>query len=183
MSATIQEHSFNPDDTQLQTIWWIVGYTVFIAVAWNVPILKEVLYPFKIFTVCCGFNVFASKIATVLVGIAMLLTLIYARNALTVLVTVLALGLFGFLWWYHDSIYLRYYILFLGVMSALYSLWDIIEDLITRKVNESDASQYSRICCGGALGPKFWGVIWFFISIVILAGAVALALYFFKSPY
>lgn len=110
------------------------------------------------------------------------MTLFYARNWLAVVITILAIGVFGLLWYLEDSRYLRYYVLFLGVMSSLYSLWDIVDDLIARKVNESDASQYSRLCCSGTFSPKFWGVIWFFISIIILAAAVTGALALFKTP-
>lgn len=31
-------------------------------------------------------------------------------------------------------------------MSALYSVWDIFDDLVSRKVNESDASKFAEIC-------------------------------------
>ena len=31
-------------------------------------------------------------------------------------------------------------------MSAMYSFWDIVEDLVMRKVNESDASKFAEIC-------------------------------------
>lgn len=222
----------------MNTIYWLIGYSVFIAVVWNIPYVNYILWPFKILTVAlhefghafaglltgakivsitldpneggltkmkggnpyitlpagyigslffgsamvmAGFNVTASKVLAVIVGLAMLITLFYARNGLTVATTVLSLGLFVGLWWYQDSKYLRFYILFLGAMSSLYSLWDILEDLVFRKVNESDASQYSRICCSGAFSPKFWGVIWFFVSIIILAGSVAIALFLFKT--
>ncbi|KAJ3325587.1 hypothetical protein HDV06_003405 [Boothiomyces sp. JEL0866] len=131
--------------------------------------------------VCCGFDVLASKVAAGLVGVAMLATLWWAKNWLARTITVAFIGLGALLWWYHDAEYLRYFILFLGVMSSLYSLWDIIEDLIMRKVNESDASQFSRLCCGGALSPKFWGVIWFFISIIILGLSIIIALEVFKN--
>ena len=104
--------------------------------------------------VIAGFSDLGSKVMAVLVGLAMLITLIWARNALTVVITILSTAVLGLLWWLDQSKYLRFYILFLGVMSSLYSLWDIIEDLIKRKVNESDASQYSRLCCRGTLGPR-----------------------------
>ena len=237
--TSTDQWDFKPGDSQLNTIYWLIGYTFFIAIVWHIPFLHYVLWPFKILTVAlhefghafagilsgakiisitldpneggltkmkggnpyitlpagyigslffgsamvmAGFNVTASKVLAVIVGIAMLITLFYARNLLTVATTILSLGLFAILWWYQGAKYLRFYILFLGAMSSLYSLWDIIEDLILRKVNESDASQYSRICCSGAFSPKFWGVIWFFVSIIILGVSVAVALLVFKNP-
>lgn len=131
--------------------------------------------------VFAGFNTLASKIVAGLVGAALLLTLFWARNWLARTITICFIVLIGFLWWLSGGFYLRYFILFLGVMSSLYSLWDIVDDLIMRKVNESDASQYARLCCGGALSPKFWGVIWLLISTTLLAGTIIAALYTFKE--
>lgn len=69
----------------------------------------------------------------------------------------------------------------LRVMSCLYSLWDIIEDLVARKVNESDASQFSHLCCGGCIPAQLWGVLWFLVSVCFLALAVIAALLVFKE--
>jgi hypothetical protein len=74
-----------------------------------------------------------------------LATLYWAKNWLTRVLTVLFVGIVTFLWWFEDSVGLRYFVAFIGVMSALYSLWDILEDLILRKVNESDASKFSKV--------------------------------------
>ena len=51
-------------------------------------------------------------------------------------------------------------------MSALYSAWDICDDLILRKVNESDASVFAKRYGGSS---QCWGVIWVFISIAFMA--------------
>ncbi|KAI9203997.1 peptidase M50B-like-domain-containing protein [Polychytrium aggregatum] len=128
-----------------------------------------------------GFNLLASKIGTGLLGVALLLVLVYARNMMTRGITVVFIGFLAFLWWFDNAVALRYVILFMGVMSALYSLWDIVEDLITRKVNESDASKFSQLCCGGCLGPRFWGLIWFVISIIFVAIAVIGGILAFKN--
>lgn len=227
-----------PSSTQWNTIWWIVGYTISIGILWNVPYLKNILWPFKVFTVAlhefghafgakitggtvesitldpdeggltkmrggnpyvslpagyigsclwgsfmvfAGFSNTGSKVISVFVGLAMLATLWWARNWLARGVTIFSIGFIAFLWWLEGGKYLRYFVLFLGVMSSMYSLWDIVDDLISRKVNESDASQYSRICCGGAFGSRFWGVLWFFISVVVLAFSVAAALALLKT--
>ena len=66
-------------------------------------------------------------------------------------------------------------------MSCLYSLWDIIDDLIARKVNESDASQFSRMCCKGCLPAQFWGFLWLLLSFIFLGVAVIAALIVFKE--
>ncbi|KAJ3176933.1 hypothetical protein HDU85_006463 [Gaertneriomyces sp. JEL0708] len=228
----------SPSPEQRRTMIFIAVYTVAIAILWNVPYLKQILWPFKIVTVAlhefghasvglctgakivsvtldpneggltqmrggnpyctlpagylgsafwgalmvfAGFDILASKIVSVLIGVAMLATLWWARNWLARVITVLFIGLIVLLWWVKDAYYLRYVVLFMGVMSCLYSLWDIIEDLVTRKVNESDATQFSQLCCGGCCAPQLWGVLWFFVSLVFLAIAVMAALLVFKE--
>lgn len=54
-------------------------------------------------------------------------------------------------------------------MSALYSVWDICDDLILRKVNESDASVFAQRYGGSS---QCWGVIWSFISIALMIGGI-----------
>ncbi|KND01028.1 uncharacterized protein SPPG_04121 [Spizellomyces punctatus DAOM BR117] len=227
-----------PSPEQKRTIIFIAVYTVAITILWNVPVLKQILWPFKIVTVAlhefghasaglctgakiqsitldpdeggltkmrggnpyctlpagyigsafwgalmvfAGFDVLASKIVSVLIGLAMVATLYWARNWLTRGITVLFIGLIALLWWINGGYYLRYFVLFMGVMSCLYSLWDIIEDLVTRKVNESDASKFSHLCCRGCLPPQLWGVLWFLISLAFLGLAVVAALLVFKE--
>jgi len=63
-------------------------------------------------------------------------------------------------------------------MSCFYSLWDILEDLVVRRVNESDATQFAKLTGFG--GPRFWGVVWFMVSLVFAVFAVLLALVVFK---
>jgi hypothetical protein len=216
VSLSLDPNKFNPDEAQWQTIYWIFGYTIFIGISWNAPLLKHIIYPFKILAVAlhefghasaciltggkvvsitvdpdqgglttmrggnpyitlpagyigslvwgsmmviCGFQDNAAKVASILAGLAFLVTLFYSRNILSGVVTFAAILLFVALWLLFEGKGLRFYILFLGVMNSLYSLWDIVEDLVLRKVNGSDASQYSRICCGGLFSPKFWGVV------------------------
>ncbi|VAH89499.1 unnamed protein product [Triticum turgidum subsp. durum] len=54
---------------------------------------------------------------------------------------------------------LKYVILFIGVMNSLFSVYDIYDDTISRRVNSSDAEKFAEICpcpCNGV----GWGVIW-----------------------
>ncbi|XP_022759263.1 uncharacterized protein LOC111305751 isoform X4 [Durio zibethinus] len=70
---------------------------------------------------------------------------------------------------------LRYVILFIGVMNSLFSVYDIYDDLISRRVNSSDAEKFAEICpcpCNGV----GWGFIWGMISFIFLAGAMYLGL-------
>lgn len=72
-----------------------------------------------------------------------------------------------------ESVALRYFILFIGVMSCFYSVWDIIDgelrahdgafadvfgfpsDTIARKVNSSDASEFAVMI--GCCPSRVWG--------------------------
>ena len=107
-----------------------------------------------------GFDAFGAKVVSGIIGICLLIILLFARNWLAAITTVTFGALIGFLWWFQTSTYLRYFILFLGVMSCLYSLWDIVEDLITRKVNESDASKYAKLCCRGYVKFSYFIVVY-----------------------
>jgi len=55
-------------------------------------------------------------------------------------------------------------------MNCLYSVWDICDDLIFRKVNESDASAFARLV--GCCPSQVWGVVWFLISVAFFVGGV-----------
>ncbi|KAE8681511.1 B120-like protein [Hibiscus syriacus] len=70
---------------------------------------------------------------------------------------------------------LRYIILFIGVMNSLFSVYDIYDDLISRRVHCSDAEKFAEVCpcpCNGV----GWGVIWGLISLVFLCGAMYIGL-------
>ena len=83
-------------------------------------------------------------------------------------------GLFVFFWFIGGGVALRYLVLFVGVMSCMYVVWDVIgqgsfpfkveqnaesletDDTITRKVNSSDASVFADECgCCPSQGPSF----------------------------
>lgn len=124
----------------------------------------------------CGFNIVASKVASIVLGVCFLLTLWWSRRDWLTIVTILmAVGLLVGAWFIARAEALRYVVLFIGVMSALYSVWDICDDLILRKVNESDSSVFAERYGGSS---QCWGVIWSIISLGfmvcgILAGIAA----------
>jgi len=129
--------------------------------------------------VFCGFDIVASKVASIVVGLMLLLTLWWARNWLTRGVVVVAIGIMVAFWFIAHAEPLRYYIFWVGVMSCLYSVWDIMDDLVFRKVNESDASQFAKLCPG--IPSQVWGVIWLIISVVFLAAGILAGLAAFKE--
>ncbi|KAA3471296.1 Lipoprotein signal peptidase [Gossypium australe] len=63
----------------------------------------------------------------------------------------------------------------IGVMNSLFSVYDIYDDLISRRVNSSDAEKFAEICpcpCNGV----GWGFIWGMISFIFLGASVYLGL-------
>ncbi|KAJ1022089.1 hypothetical protein NDA18_005323 [Ustilago nuda] len=130
--------------------------------------------------IACGFDERASKVASIVVGVFFLFTLWWARRDWLTWVLILAMcGLFVLFWLVAGSIALRYFVLFIGVMNCLYSVWDICDDLIFRKVNESDASAFSKVV-GGA--PQFWGVVWLLISVAFFGAGIVVGILAFKTP-
>ena len=79
----------------------------------------------------------------------------------------IAVGIIIGFWFAPEA--LRFYVLFIGVMSSLYSVWDICDDLILRKVNSSDASQFAKRYGGSS---QCWGIIWSVISCIIMAAGI-----------
>ncbi|GAA6029186.1 hypothetical protein JCM8097_001642 [Rhodosporidiobolus ruineniae] len=131
--------------------------------------------------VFCGFDITASKIASIVVGVCFLLTLWWGRKDwLTILTILIATGLIVAFWFIAHGAALRFYMLFLGVMSALYSAYDICDDLIFRKVNSSDASVFAQRYGGSS---ACWGVLWFIISLCFLACGIVAGLAAFKDSF
>ena len=74
-----------------------------------------------------GFNIVASKVASFILGACFLLTLWWARKDwLTIVTILLAVGLLVACWFIANAQPLRFVVLFIGVMSSLYSAWDIV---------------------------------------------------------
>jgi hypothetical protein len=129
--------------------------------------------------VFAAFDIVASKVVSVLIGVCLLLTLWWAKNWLTRGLTVLFIGLIVVFWLVEGGLYLTYFVLFMGVMSCLYSLWDIIDDLVLRKVNESDASKFAKLT--GCCVPQFWGFLWFLVSLIFLGLGIVCGLLAFNN--
>jgi hypothetical protein len=75
----------------------------------------------------CGFNIVASKVASFVLAACFLLTLWWARRDwLTIITILLAVGLLVAAWFIKNGEALRFVVLFIGTMSSLYSVWDIV---------------------------------------------------------
>ncbi|KAL4975214.1 peptidase M50B-like-domain-containing protein [Aspergillus desertorum] len=128
-----------------------------------------------------GFNINASKVASIVLGVCFLLTLWWARRDLLTIVTVLlAVGLLVACWFIVHGEALKWVVLFIGVMSALYSVWDICDDLILRKVNSSDASVFAQRYGGSS---RCWGLLWSLISLIFIAIAIVAAIAAFPQSF
>ncbi|RUS13552.1 peptidase M50B-like-domain-containing protein, partial [Endogone sp. FLAS-F59071] len=121
----------------------------------------------------CGFNVLASKVASIFLGVCLLIVLFFARNWLTRGIGLLFMGLIVFLWWLDASALPSLH----SVMSCLYCVWDILDDLVLRKVNTSDASKFAEL---SNTSGQCWGIIWLIISVIFLVCAVLAGLAAFK---
>ena len=92
----------------------------------------------------CGFNITASKVASIVLGVGFLLTLWWARKDwLTIVTVLLSVGLLVACWFIEHAEPLRFVVLFIGVMSALYSIWDIVS-LVLPPMNHQT---YSVLTC------------------------------------
>ena len=65
-------------------------------------------------------------------------------------------------------------------MSSLYSVWDICDDLILRKVNSSDASVFAKRYGGSS---QCWGVLWSIVSLVLMICGIVAALAAFPQDW
>ncbi|KAI0028186.1 peptidase M50B-like-domain-containing protein [Vararia minispora EC-137] len=130
--------------------------------------------------IACGFDTNASKVASIVLAVFFLFTLWWARRNLLTWVLILGMsGLIVLFWFVGGGSALRYFVLFIGVMSCLYVLWDVIDDTIARKINSSDASAFAHIC--GCLPSQVWGVIWLIIAFIFFALGVIVGLVAFKE--
>jgi len=130
--------------------------------------------------IACGFDTNASKVASLVLAVFFLFTLWWARRNWLTWVLILGMsGLIILFWFVAGGVALRYLVLFIGVMSCLYVLWDVIDDTIARKVNTSDASAFADIC--GCCPSQVWGVIWLIQAFIFFAVGVIVGLVAFKE--
>ncbi|KAJ6831186.1 uncharacterized protein M6B38_350740 [Iris pallida] len=123
-------------------------------------------------------KILTAKIAAGCFIAALIIVLFVAKNWLLrglCIGFILFLAIIWVLQEYTKARILRYAILFIGVMNSLFSVYDIYDDLISRRVNSSDAEKFAEVCpcpCNGV----GWGMIWGLISFILLCGAMYLGL-------
>ncbi|KAL7416087.1 peptidase M50B-like-domain-containing protein [Mrakia frigida] len=132
--------------------------------------------------IACGFDINASKVACLVLGVFFLLTLYWARRSWSSWLTILFMcALIAICWIFAHSLPLRFFVLFLGVMSCFYSVWDIVDDTIARKINTSDASEFAQLC--GCCPSKVWGFVWLVISLIFFAAGLLVGIAAFKDDF
>lgn len=118
-----------------------------------------------------------AQIAAIMLAVALLGVLFCkAKNCLlrglSIGFLVLITGLFAL-----EIVYgffaLEYLLVLIGVMSGLYSIFDVYDDLIRRKELESDASKFAEQYGGSS---RCWGVVWGIVSIAFLGAGVYFSL-------
>ncbi|KAH6755964.1 peptidase M50B-like protein [Perilla frutescens var. hirtella] len=114
-------------------------------------------------------NLLTSRIAAGCLILSLLIVLFIAQNWT---LRGLCIGFIVFLavfWILQETTKVRilhYIILFIGVMNSLFSVYDIYDDLISRRVHSSDAEKFAELCpCCTGVG---WGVIWQFNAFLLL---------------
>ncbi|GAA5911668.1 hypothetical protein JCM6882_006935 [Rhodosporidiobolus microsporus] len=125
-----------------------------------------------------GFNALASKYASFVVMALWLPVIAFQANLLSRLVCFASLGLLVGIWFIEHAAGLRFYILFLGILSSFYILWDTIDDFFLRKQNE---------CCvvmqesNTGVPAMVWFGVWFVLSFVVLVGFILGALAYWRE--
>lgn len=130
--------------------------------------------------ITCGFNINASKVASLVLAVFFIFTLWWARRNLLTWALVFGMSaLIVAFWFIKGGVALRFLVLFIGVMSCMYVLWDVIDDTIARKVNSSDASAFAHVC--GCCPSQVWGVLWLIIAFCFFAAGIIVGLVAFKQ--
>ncbi|KAH1108345.1 hypothetical protein J1N35_012113 [Gossypium stocksii] len=123
-------------------------------------------------------NLLTARIAAGCFLLALIVVLFYAKNWTLRGLSIGFIIFLALIWFLQERTtvrILRYAILFIGVMNSLFSVYDIYDDLISRRVNSSDAEKFAEICpcpCSGV----GWGFIWGMISFIFLGASVYLGL-------
>jgi len=117
----------------------------------------------------------------------MIVSLFFQKNWIPRLITIGVVLVVAVLFILHfvgvdpNAIGTRISALFIGVNSSLYSIWDIIDDNVTRDVSGSDS-----VVCASLLGcpnsGKTVGIVWLLISLVLFIIAIIIHLYLI-SPF
>jgi len=132
--------------------------------------------------IIAGANKLGSLIASGILAGILLISLYFQKNIipriLTIVIVLVVLGLYLLHFVGPDKTAdgTRIFCTFMGVMNALYSVWDIYDDTVDREAQGSDAMECAKIMdCPNS--SRTVGVIWMSISFVLFVGAVVVHIY------
>lgn len=116
--------------------------------------------------------------AMAVVGI-LLVTLIYSYELFTAFMSLVLAVIIVFSIFYHDGLYTRHFVLFLGAICALQGVLSILYTTVFHTIPDSDAYQFAKRC-SVLLPAIFYGFLWLIISLLIIVISVLAALHFFR---
>ncbi|GAA0171596.1 hypothetical protein LIER_41189 [Lithospermum erythrorhizon] len=128
-------------------------------------------------------NLLAARIAAGCLAVSLVVVLFVAQNWTLRGLCIGFLLIIAIVWILQETStirILRYIIMFIGVINSLFSVYDIYDDLISRRVNSSDAEKFAEVCpcpCNGV----GWGLIWGLISLLFLCVAMYFSLVILSS--
>jgi Peptidase M50B-like len=145
----------------------------------------------------CGFSTKASIGLSYVIDIFIIFTLFFAETFFTVFIMILTLIIFlGFAylgqkkppsqdrliiekpWCRKSETWLRVSVLFMGVLSSIISILDMLDDLVFRTVEDSDGYQFATKCLY-FVPPVVVGLSWTLLGIIFILGALYSALKLF----
>ncbi|CAE6376122.1 unnamed protein product [Rhizoctonia solani] len=128
--------------------------------------------------VVASWDTLAAKIASFPVAIGLAVPLILVRDVFTIILIVIYEALLIGFWFINHADALRYYCLFLGIMSIFFVVWDFTDDRFFKKLNDSDATQFSLLY--PKVPPHYWATGWLIFSSLVFIGMLLLGIAVFK---
>ncbi|KAH7335301.1 peptidase M50B-like-domain-containing protein [Rhizoctonia solani] len=128
--------------------------------------------------VVASWDTLAAKIASFPVAIGLAVPLILVRDVFTIVLIVIYEALLIGFWFINHGDGLRYYCLFLGIMSIFFVVWDFTDDRFFKKLNDSDATQFSLLY--PKVPPHYWATGWLVFSSLMFIGMLLLGIAVFK---
>ncbi|CAE6454659.1 unnamed protein product [Rhizoctonia solani] len=128
--------------------------------------------------VVASWDTLAAKIASFPVAIGLAVPLILVRDVFTIVLIVIYEALLIGFWFINHGDALRYYCLFLGIMSIFFVVWDFTDDRFFKKLNDSDATQFSLLY--PKVPPHYWATGWLVFSSLVFIGMLLLGIAVFK---
>lgn len=127
----------------------------------------------------CGFDTLASKVASGVILLGLVVVFWWAAGIITKLLTVGTIGFVIALWFIDHSSALRYFVLFVGIMNLFYVIYDVMDDFVFRKVNSCCPVQHAtRI---PRINPGIWALIYFTLAWIFFIAFLLIALAVWKE--